>query len=132
MESKIRKQYHLRPSPNGFFAWDVARLIKLSETLPIVVIELNKIKEIDENYWYNNSIPSVRSITEHAQLISECDIRFPIILSSDGRVMDGMHRVARALMLKEKTILAKQFINDPLPDFEDVHPDDLDYSEDSK
>ncbi len=127
---KIRKQYHFRPSSKGYYAWDVSKLIGLAESLPVILIEVEKIKELNENYWYGESIPSVRSVAEHARLVFECDLQFPIILSSDGRVMDGMHRVARALMQNEKFIRAKQFITDPLPDFADVHPEELDYTED--
>jgi hypothetical protein len=32
------------------------------------------------------------------QLIQHADLKFPIILSCDGSVMDGMHRVGRALL----------------------------------
>ena len=130
MKDEIRKQYHFRPSPKGYYAWDVRKLISLAEPLPVILVELEKIKELNENYWYNESAPSVRSVAEHAKLISESDLQFPIILSSDGRVMDGMHRVAKAWMQNEKSIRAKQFTSDPLPDFVDVQPDDLDYSED--
>jgi hypothetical protein len=129
MKNRIRKQYHFRPSPKGYFAWDVGKLIKLAEVLPTVLVEVEKIKDLHENYWYAASIPTVQSVAEHARLISECDFQFPIILSSDGRVMDGMHRVAKAWMQNERFIRAKQFISDPLPDFKDVHPDDLNYSE---
>ena len=34
----------------------------------------------------------------HTRLILDCNLGFPIILSSDGRVMDGMHRVCKALL----------------------------------
>jgi hypothetical protein len=33
----------------------------------------------------------------HLQLIDEADLAFPIILSADGSVMDGMHRVAKSV-----------------------------------
>jgi hypothetical protein len=126
----VRKQYHFRPSPKGYYAWDVGKLIKLAESLPVILIELEKISELNENYWYGESIPSVRSVAEHARLISACDLRYPIILSSDGRVMDGMHRVAKAWMQNEKFIRAKQFITDPPPDLKDVYPNNLDYTDD--
>ena len=57
------------------------------------------------------------------------DLSFPIILSSDGRVMDGMHRVAKAVLLARSTIKAVQFRDDPEPDYVGVSPDDLPYEE---
>ncbi len=68
-----------------------------------------------------------REIAGHARLIAECDLRFPIILSSDGRVMDGMHRVCKALNLGMEAIQAVRFTQDPEPDYIGVHPDRLPY-----
>ena len=55
----------------------------------------------------------------------DCDFTFPIILSRDGRVMDGMHRVCKALLLGQRDIEAVRFTQDPAPDYVGVHPDDL-------
>ena len=49
---------------------------------------------------------------EHARLIDAADLSFPIILSADGRVMDGMHRVAKAALPGHETIAAVQFASD--------------------
>ena len=47
------------------------------------------------------------------------DLVYPIILSADGHVMDGMHRIAKAWMLGQRTITAVQFERDPPPDTAD-------------
>ena len=92
-------------------------------------VRIDAIREIDEAFWFGNKTHELtwRSITEHIRLIEETDLSYPIILSSDGRVMDGMHRVAKALLLAQETIEAVQFNQDPEPDYEDVQPDDLPY-----
>jgi hypothetical protein len=59
----------------------------------------------------------------------DCDLAFPIILSSEGRVMDGMHRVCKALVENRAEIEAVRFVHDPAPDYIGVHPDDLPYDE---
>jgi len=125
----MRKQYHFRPSQNGFFAWDVHRLIDLSSDLTPEHVNLDQIAEIDENYWFqeDNIKPTGRIITEHFKLMMETDLSYPIILCSKGRVMDGMHRILRALHEDRDNILCVRFINDPAPDYEDVQPDDLSY-----
>ncbi len=41
--------------------------------------------------------------------------------------MDGMHRVAKALLLGHKEIKAVKFAEDPPPDYEDVVENDLPY-----
>lgn len=58
-------------------------------------------------------------------MIGEADLAFPIILSADGRVIDGMHRVLKALLNGSQSIEAVRFERDPEPDFVDVALDDL-------
>ena len=125
----MRKQYHFRPSPGGLQAWDVDRLVALTTDLRREQVPLSAIREIDEPYWstgYEHS-PTCRDFVEHARLIEEADLSFPVILSNDGRVMDGMHRVAKALLQGHTDIEAVRFESDPEPDYVGVHPDALPY-----
>ncbi|MEM8494243.1 MAG: hypothetical protein AAF916_07140 [Planctomycetota bacterium] len=46
----LRRQHHLRPSSRGLLAWDVHRLIRLAEGLPVRTVPLADIREIDEPY----------------------------------------------------------------------------------
>ena len=82
---------------------------------------------LDEPFWFGSGSDAAtcRAIVEHARLIDAADLSFPIILSSDGHVMDGMHRVAKAALLGHETIAAVKFASDLEPDFVDVQPDDL-------
>ncbi len=52
---------------------------------------------------------TVKEVAQHAKLIDQTDLSFPIILCHEGRVMDGMHRVAKAHLLGLLTINAVQF-----------------------
>jgi hypothetical protein len=92
----VRKQYYFRPSSRGLLAWDVDRLVQLSSHLPRKLIPLSRIREFDETWSGEDEPPTWRALLEHMKLIEEADISFPIILSANGRVMDGMHRVANA------------------------------------
>lgn len=125
----MRKQYHFRPSANGFFAWDVHRLIELSANLIPEEIPLDEITEIDENYWFQEegAKPTGRIIVEHFKLMMETDPQYPIILCSNGRLMDGMHRILRALHEDKSSIKCVRFLEDPEPDYTDVQPDELPY-----
>jgi hypothetical protein len=76
-------------------------------------------------------MPTVRRIVEHLRLVEEADLSHPIILAADGRVMDGMHRVAKALLRGDDTIRAVRFEVDPEPDYRDCQPDELPYREDA-
>lgn len=128
----MRKQYHLRPSGRGLLAWDVDRLVRLAADLPRRKVPLRAIRELDEAYWFGgeDARPTCRAVAEHARLIEETDLRYPIILSADGRVMDGMHRVAKAYLEGRAEIEAVQFEIDPEPDYVGVAPDALPYDPD--
>jgi hypothetical protein len=126
----MRKQYHFRPSPQGLRAWDVDKLVALVKDLPTIQVPLSAIRELDQNYWYGsdgNNTPTCRSIADHFRLVNEADLSFPIILSSDGGVMDGMHRVVKAVIEGRTSISARQLTRDPEPDYIGVGPDDLPY-----
>ena len=125
----MRKQYHFQPSNKGSYAWDVDKLIEQTKDLPQISVKLGQIKELDENFWYQgpDASPTCRSIVDHFRLINETDLDYPIILSKDGRVMDGMHRVAKALLLGHNEIKAVKFTEDPKPDYVDVFENDLPY-----
>ena len=124
----MRKQYHFRPSPNGFYAWDVDRLVTLSTSLAPAVIKLDQIAELDEAYWFSaGDTPSCRNIAEHFKLMMAADLQYPIILCAQGRLMDGMHRITKALALGQQTILSVRFKETPEPDFVDVQHSDLPY-----
>jgi hypothetical protein len=125
----LRKQYHFRTSERGLLAWDVGRLIELSKHLPVREVPLSDITELDEPHWYRfgSAQPTCRSIVEHCSLIADADLSFPIVLDSSGKLMDGMHRVCKALLGGAHTVRAVQFVQDPLPDHVGVEPDALPY-----
>jgi hypothetical protein len=122
----MRKQYHFRPSEAGLRAWDVDRLVALSKGLKQELVPLADFRELDEKYW---GPLTCRDVAEHAKLINEADLSFPVILSSDGRVMDGMHRILKAVVAGHKSVQAVRFVTDPEPDFIGVEPEDLPYDD---
>lgn len=129
----MRKQYHFWPGEHGLDAWDVDRLIRLTASLPVREVTLESFRELDADYWFDGSMesPTVRKVVEHMRLVQEVDPSYPIILGADGRVMDGMHRVARALLEGRSTITAVQFEVQPDPDYRDCQPTDLPYDEEA-
>ena len=82
----MRQQYHFRVSPEGLLSWDVFRLIELSKHLPVIEVPLSDIAELDEEFWYESggTRPTCRNIAEHANLINQADLSYPIILCNEG------------------------------------------------
>jgi hypothetical protein len=124
----MRKQYHFWPGEHGLDAWDVDRLLELASDLPIEQADLTGLFEIDSVYWFDEGQrPTVRKVVEHFRLVQDVDRSYPIILGPDGRVMDGMHRVARALLDGRTTISARRLPVLPDPDYRNCRPEDLPY-----
>jgi hypothetical protein len=123
----VRKQYHFWPTERGLAAWDVERLIRLSAGLPLERVTVDSIRELDEVYWFDDDQerPTCRRVLDHLRLIEATDLRHPIILGADGRVMDGMHRVAKAVLEGRDKIEAVRFERDPEPDYVGRRPRDL-------
>jgi hypothetical protein len=125
----MRKQYHSRQVGKDTHIWDVHRLIRLAQALPVQHVPLANIAELDENWWYQSpdEIPTPRAFVAHMKLLQEADTSYPVILCSEGRLMDGMHRIARALLDGRRDILAYRFETTPPPDFINVSLDALPY-----
>ena len=125
----VRKQYHFWPAERGLDAWDVDRLIEVSRGLPVELVPIDSISEIDTQCWFDRGaeIATVRKVAERARLIAEVDTSYPIILGHDGLVMDGMHRIARALLEGRDEIEVVRFPAPVEPDHRGCLPHELPY-----
>ena len=123
----MRKQYFFRSSPGGLLAWDVDRLVDLSRDFPVHAVPLSEIRELDEPIFGDDERPTWRSLSAHMQLVDAAELRYPIILAADGAVMDGRHRIVRALREGRTSIEAVRFSEDPAPDYVARRPEELPY-----
>lgn len=113
----MRTQFHQRPHPDGKQFWDIGKILARSSHLPVIDLPLEKLKELDENWWFQDGeVPSARLIAHHIHLIQMADLSYPILLCSEGRLMDGMHRAIKAVLQGDSTIKAIQLDETPPPD----------------
>jgi hypothetical protein len=98
--------------------WKSTSLTTLSKDLP--VFQFN-IESIDLETLIRWQLINIRDYLYHYKSISDAKLDIPIILRSDGYIMDGWHRVMKALLEGLVYLPAKQFKVDPPPDFT---PDD--------
>lgn len=127
----MRKQYHFQPGAAGLRAWDVGKLIEHARGLPVVEVPLAELRELDEPYWYRtpDALPTCRSVADHWRLAQAADLSFPVLLGPDGRVLDGMHRVTKALMEGCASVRAYRLATLPEPDYVGVDPGELPYDD---
>jgi len=102
--------------------WFIQSLVQATESLPIVTIVLSDLDQyLDDNAWFSESNePTVRAVIQHYQRIDSADLNFPIILSPEFGVLDGLHRIAKANILRHPTIKAVILDKLPEPDYIDV------------
>ncbi|MBL4637422.1 MAG: hypothetical protein JKY56_26435 [Kofleriaceae bacterium] len=98
--------------------WDVERLWVLADALETRLLPIETISGIDEDSWFSMENPTLRNVAKHAKKILEADLDYPIILNVDGSIMDGAHRVAKALCLGHDKIKTVQFT--VTPDADDI------------
>lgn len=97
--------------------WDVERIWRLAEALPVEEVAVSDIRGPDEVTWFTGDrLPTCRTIAEHCRRINGADLSYPVILTEDWRVFDGMHRIAKCIMLGKTHIAAKRFRENPEPD----------------
>ena len=99
-------------------AWEVERLWEMTKDYPRKYAPLNALTDFDLVWWFDRKqhVPTCRAVAEHARKIMDAEFTHPVILSAQGHVMDGMHRVAKAWLLGLETIEVVQFDVDPEPD----------------
>ena len=85
--------------------------------MPVRQIPIDQIAEFDQDCWFGRTPPTCRAVVEHARHIFDADLQYPIILSAEGYLMDGGHRIAKAYLLQRHEVPAVQFPNDPEPDY---------------
>ncbi len=126
----MRQQYHSRKVGEDIHIWNVNELVKKAEKLSIIEVPLSDIKELDEAFWYvenDENTPTCRSVANHAKLIEETNLKYPVLMCAEGRMVDGMHRVCKAYIQGMKTIKAVKFDPMPEPDYKNVNLKHLPY-----
>jgi len=102
--------YNLQTVRLGIHRWSVARLFALAKDLPVMEIPLD---HLNVSYIYEKL--TLRELVGHMNSVNNADLSYPIILDEDGDLMDGRHRVMKAILNGEDTIKAVRFDENPNP-----------------
>lgn len=94
----------------GKHSWSCARLFSLSKDLPVMDAQIDHLSVF---YKYENL--TLREMLMHIRAVQDADLSFPIILDEDGEIMDGRHRLMKAILNGDKTIKAVRFDENPTP-----------------
>lgn len=94
----------------GSHHWYIARLVTLVKDFDVMEIP---IEHLNVYYTYKNL--TLRNMATHINAVNDADLNYPIILDEDGELMDGRHRIMKALVTGAKTIKAVRFDKNPPP-----------------
>jgi len=96
----------------GKRCWRVAGLITRANELPVMELPIAALC-LDDIYEVN-----IRELVGHIKLVEAANLESPIILDEDGVLMDGRHRIMRAILEGKETIKAVRFEENPPCDWE--------------
>lgn len=89
--------------------WTVSRLIDLSKDLEVFEIPIRHLNI----YNIYPKCESTKEFIEYIKDINNANTDYPIILDDEGYIMDGRHRVFKALIEGHLTIKAVRFKTTP-------------------
>lgn len=94
----------------GRLHWSVPRLFELARNLPVMEIPLDHL-----SLYYTYEKLTLREMVMHMKATNDADLHCPIILDEDGELMDGRHRLMKAMLIGARTIRAVRFDENPSP-----------------
>jgi hypothetical protein len=97
----------------GVFKRDSLR--KATNDLPVIKYKIDTEKILGEAIAWK--LENFHDFLVHYERVTNADLNEPLILRSDGFVMDGWHRIVKAILLDSDELPAKQFAIDPEPDY---------------
>lgn len=88
-------------------SWDLSTLLTASEPLEEFDLHLMSL-DIDKYPW-NFKEWNFNSFLYHCNRMNNTDLKYPVLLTPDGYICDGWHRLAKATLEGKETIKAKRF-----------------------
>ncbi len=99
------------------YVWDVKRLWQLSREFPVFDFDVSEFSGLDVDMWFCGvNVPTVRNVYHHCLRIDGADLSYPVMLDASGMVLDGVHRLLKAMMLGHRSVPAVRFDSMPEPD----------------
>lgn len=102
---------HDQMSQIGRHYWSVPRLFELARNLPVMEVPLNHL-----HLYYTYEKLTLREMVMHMKAVTAADLEKPIILDEDGELMDGRHRLMKAMLTGAESIKVVRFDENPSPD----------------
>ena len=97
------------------YKWHVPDLQAAAADLPVSEVSTARF-DLGVDAWFGEACsPTIANVVHHMRYIRSADLENPIILSCEGHVFDGLHRLAKCLLDDIPMIKCKQFQINPEP-----------------
>jgi hypothetical protein len=100
---------------DGDHFWIVSSLWELSKDLPIYEVPLVGM-DLGQTVW-DSVGDNFLEFCKHVNLVNNADLSYPILLSPMGYIVDGRHRLAKAIINGHSTIKIQKLSTMPEPDY---------------
>jgi hypothetical protein len=103
---------------NGECTWNVSDLWKAAEGVEPELIRIEDVVDIEElldSHTWSAGPMSVREILDHVDRIANADLGYPIVLTPEGWIGDGCHRIIKAWREGRQDILVVKLKTMPSP-----------------
>ena len=102
---KVGDKYHV---------WHTEKLWEATKDCPVIQIDMESLKHLYAVCWFDDNFrPTLRNVVEHFVRMERVDPNYPIILDPQGQLVDGAHRVAKAMAMGQTRIRAVQMTEFP-------------------
>ena len=82
--------------------WHVPDLHAAASGLPVKETPTSQFN-LDVDAWFGEACqPTIKNVIDHMKRIQSADLSEPILLSAEGYVFDGLHRMARCALLSSE------------------------------
>lgn len=88
----------------GDMSWDMSSIFEAADSIEAYELQLSAI-DLSVNPW---NIDDIDSLLYHMKRINTLDDSYPIIQDPKGFIIDGWHRVVKAIMRGDRVIKAKR------------------------
>lgn len=116
-ESYTPVEYGRQCHKVGNKLWYVSSLVEYAKSMEVQSIKIEDIRAVKLNLplLKDHGVTHLE-IAYHMRVAMNANMDYPIILAKDGRIMDGHHRVIKALAMGIPEVKVVQFNIDPEPD----------------
>ncbi len=116
---------HSHTHSDGSNVWNVEELWKAAEGMPIEHLRVELFTDqLEGTCWTDGEDEEVTPswVLRHTRRILEADLSHPIIIDKNGVVLDGVHRLCKAVLEGREVIAAQRLVAMPDPAY--IVPDE--------